>query len=76
MNFVFILGVESPANYDWHNPIIENLLPFTPFAKTVVMVFLACFYVLIFWVNQRALHQEIKPVLASIEDMQQKIGHA
>jgi positive regulator of sigma E activity len=73
MNFIFILGLENPSDYNWTNSIAENLLPLTINFKIVTLIGLALFYVFTFWVNKRALTKNVKPLLESIKTMQQQL---
>lgn len=73
MNFIFILGLENPPDYNWTNSIAESILPLTSNIKIVTLIGLALFYAFTFWVNKRALNKEINPIIKSIEKMQQQI---
>lgn len=73
MNFIFILGLENPADYNWTNSIAESVLPLTSNIKTITLIGLALFYAFTFWVNKRALNKEINPIIKSIEQVQQQI---
>jgi uncharacterized protein YoxC len=74
MNFIFILGLENPTDYNWTNSIAESLLPLTSNLKIITLIGLALFYVFTFWVNKKALNKDIRPVIKSIEKMQQQIN--
>ena len=74
MNFIFILGLEDPVDYNWTNTIAESILPLTANLKIITLVGLALFYALTFWVNKRALNKDVKPIIESIEKMQQQIN--
>ena len=73
MNFIFILGLENPVDYNWTNNIAESLLPLTSNIKTITLIGLALFYAFTFWVNKRALNKDVNPIIKSIEKMQQQI---
>jgi Ca2+/Na+ antiporter len=73
MNFIFILGLENPIDYNWTNSVAESLLPFTSNFKIVTLIGLALFYAFTYWINKRALNKDVKPTLESIEKMQQQI---
>ena len=73
MNFIFILGLENPINYNWTNSVAESLLPLTSNFKIIILTGLALFYAFIFWINKRALYNHVKPTIESIEKMQQQI---
>lgn len=73
MNFIFILGLENPIDYNWTNSVAESLLPLTSDFKIVILIGLALFYAFTYWINKRALNKGVKPTLESIEKMQQQI---
>lgn len=73
MNFIFILGLENPTDYNWTNSIAESLLPLTSNLKTITIIGLALFYAFTFWVNKRALNKDVNPMIKSIEKMQQQL---
>lgn len=73
MNFIFILGLENPTDYNWTNSIAESLLPLTSNLKTITIIGLALFYAFTFWVNKRALNKDVNPMIKSIDKMQQQI---
>ena len=73
MNFIFILGLENPIDYNWTNSVAESLLPLTFNFKIVTLIGLALFYAFTYWINKRALNKDVKPTLESIEKMQQQI---
>ena len=73
MNFIFILGLENPIDYNWTNSVAESLLPLTSNFKIVILIGLALFYAFTYWINKRALNKGVKPTLESIEKMQQQI---
>lgn len=73
MNFIFILGLENPTDYNWTNSIAESLLPLSSNLKAITLIGLALFYAFTFWINKKALTKEVKPIIESIETMQQQI---
>lgn len=73
MNFIFILGLEDPTDYNWTNSIAESVLPLTSNLKTITLIGLALFYSFTFWVNKRALNKDVNPMIKSIEKMQEQI---
>ncbi|WP_027077960.1 hypothetical protein [Maribacter antarcticus] len=73
MNFIFILGLENPIDYNWTNSVAESLLPLTFNFKIGTLIGLALFYAFTYWINKRALNKDVKPTLESIEKMQQQI---
>jgi hypothetical protein len=75
MNFIFILGLENPTDYNWTNSIAESLLPLTSNLKTITIIGLALFYAFTFWVNKRALNKDVNPMIKSIEKMQEQIKY-
>jgi Ca2+/Na+ antiporter len=70
MNFIFILGLENPIDYNWTNSVAESLLPLTFNFKIVTLIGLALFYAFTYWINKRALNKVVKPTLESIKKMQ------
>ncbi len=73
MNFIFILGLGNPSDYNWVNSLAENILPLSVNLKTVTIIGLALFYAYAIWINKRALNKDVKPTIESIEKMQQQI---
>lgn len=73
MNFIFILGLENPTDYNWTNSIAESLLPLTLNLKIITLIGLALFYAFTFWVNKKALNKDVNPIIKSIDKMQQQI---
>jgi len=73
INFIFILGLETPAKYNWTNSVAEKVLPLTTNLKIVTLIGLALFYTFTIWVHKRAVTKEIKPLLENIKTMQQLI---
>ena len=73
MNFIFILGLENPTDYNWTNSIAESVLPLSPNLKIITLIGLALFYAFTFWINKRALNRDLKPTILSIKKMQQQI---
>jgi positive regulator of sigma E activity len=75
MNFIFILGLENPIDYNWTNSFAESILPLTSNLKILTLTGLAIFYAFTFWINKRALNKDVKPTIESIEKMQQQIKY-
>jgi len=73
MNFIFILGLENPIDYNWTNSVAESLLPLTSNFQIITLISLALFYAFTQWINKRALNKDIKPNIESIEKMLQQI---
>jgi uncharacterized protein YoxC len=73
MNFIFILGLGNPSDYNWVNSIAEHILPLSVNLKTVTIIGLALFYAFTIWINKRAAAKDIKPLLENIKTMQQQI---
>ncbi|SDX73057.1 hypothetical protein [Flavobacterium degerlachei] len=73
MNFIFIIGLENPMDYNWTNSVAESLLPLTSNFKIITLIGLALFYAFTIWINKRALNKDVKPTIESIEKMQQQI---
>ncbi len=73
MNFIFILGLENPIDYNWSSSVAESLLPLSFNFKIITLVGLASFYAFTFWVNKRTLNKDVKPTLERIEKLQQQI---
>jgi cbb3-type cytochrome oxidase subunit 3 len=72
-NFIFIIGLENPIDYNWTNQIAENLLPLTVNAKVGTIIGLGIFYLLVIWVHKIAAKKDVHPILKSIEAIQQQI---
>jgi len=72
-NFIFIIGLRNPADYNWTNQIAENLLPLTVNAKVGTIIGLGIFYLLVVWVHKIAAKKDVHPILKSIEAIQQQI---
>jgi hypothetical protein len=75
MNFIFILGLENPIDYNWTNSFAESILPLTSNLKILTLTGLAIFYAFTFWINKRALNKDVKPTIERIEKMQQQIKY-
>lgn len=75
-NFIFIIGLKNPADFNWSNQLAENLLPLTVNAKIGTIIGLAFFYILVIWVHKRAARKEVQPVLKSIEVLQQQLNNS
>jgi Ca2+/Na+ antiporter len=73
INFIFILGLENPIDYNWTNSIAESILPLTVNFKTGTLIALAFFYAFIIWINKRVVTKDINPLLESIKTMQEQI---
>jgi MFS family permease len=73
MNFIFILGLENPIDYNWNNNIAESVLPLTLNLKIITLIGLALFYAFTFWISKRALNKDVKPIIKDIEKMQEQI---
>ncbi len=72
-NFIFIIGLENPADYNWTNQLAENLLPLTIKAKIGTLIGLGFFYLLVIWAHKRAVIREVKPLLEKIKTIQQQL---
>lgn len=73
-NFIFIIGLGNPEDYNWKNLLTENLLPLTITAKIGVLIGLAFFYLFGVWINKRAAKKDVQPILKNIEDIQQQLN--
>ncbi len=74
INCVFLLGLGNPADYNWTNSLAKSILPLTVNLKIITTIGLAFFYVFIIWINKRALNKDVKPIIDSINKMQQQIN--
>ena len=72
-NFIFIIGLGNPADYNWSNQLAENLLPLTVNAKIITLMGLAFFYLFVVWINKRAARKDVQPILKNIDVIQQQI---
>lgn len=72
-NLIFIIGLKNPADYNWTNPLAENLLPLTVNAKVGTIIGLGIFYLLIIWVFKIAAKKDVQPILKNLEVIQQQI---
>jgi cbb3-type cytochrome oxidase subunit 3 len=72
-NFIFIIGLRNPADYNWTNQIAESLLPLSVNAKAGTLIGLGIFYLLVVWVHKIAAKKDVHPILKSIEAIQQQI---
>ena len=72
-NFIFIIGLRNPADYNWTNQIAESLLPLSVNAKAGTLIGLGIFYLLVVWVHKIAAKKDVHPVLKNIEAIQQQI---
>jgi len=75
-NFIFIIGLENPADYNWTNQLAENLLPLTINAKIGTLIGLGFFYLLVIWVHKRAARKDLQPILKNIEVIQQQLNNS
>ena len=73
MNFIFILGLENPIDYNWTNSVANSVLPLTVNFKIITLIGLAFFYGFTIWVNKRAAIREVKPLLENIKMIQQQL---
>ena len=74
MNFLFIIGLEDPMEYNWNNSLAQSYLPLDNQVKMITLIGLALLYIFIFWRNKKALNKTVKPVIESIEEMQEQIN--
>jgi len=72
-NFIFIVGLENPADYDWTNSIANSVLPLSVNLKIITLIGLAFFYSFTIWLNKRAVIRVLKPLLENIKTMQQQL---
>ncbi len=72
-NFIFIISLGNPADYNWSNQLAENLLPLTVNAKIITLMGLAFFYLFVVWINKRAARKDVQPILKNIDVIQQQI---
>ena len=75
-NFIFIIGLGDPADYNWSNQLAENFLPLTGNAKIVTLTGLAFFYLFVVWINKRAARKDVQPILKNIEVIQQQLNNS
>lgn len=75
-NFIFIIGLRNPADYNWTNQIAENLLPLTVNAKVGTIIGLGIFYILVIWVHKIAAKRDVQPILKNIEVIQQQLNNS
>ncbi|WP_034057192.1 hypothetical protein [Lacinutrix jangbogonensis] len=75
-NFIFIIGLENPADYNWTNSIAENLLPLTFNAKLGTIIGLGVFYLITIGVHKIAAKKDVQPILKTIEDIQQQLNNS
>jgi len=75
-NFIFIIGLRDPADYNWTNQIAEILLPLTASAKAGTIIGLGFFYLLIAWVHRIAAKKEVQPILKNIAIIQQQLSNS
>jgi len=72
INFVFIVGLGDPSEYNWTNRIAESVLPLSTNIKIGTLIGLTFFYAFIIWINKRAVVKEINPLLKSLNSMLQQ----
>lgn len=72
-NFIFIIGLRNPGDYNWTNQIAETLLPLTVNAKVGTIIGLGFFYLFVIWIHKRAARKDVQPILKGIEAIQQQI---
>ncbi len=75
-NFIFIIGLKNPADYNWTNQLAENVLPLTVNAKIFTLIGLTLFYLFIIWINKRAANKDVQPILKNIEVIQQQLNNS
>lgn len=75
-NFIFIIGLRDPADYNWTNLIAENLLPLTFNVKTGTIIGLFIFYLLIAWLHKTAAKKEVQPILKNIAVIQEQLNNS
>ena len=75
-NFIFIIGLKNPADYNWTNQLAEMLLPLTTTTKIGTLIGLFFMYAFIAWINKRAVKQELQPILKNIAVIQQQLNNA
>lgn len=72
INFIFILGLKNPEDYNWTNELANNILPLSINFKIIMLIGLALFYGFIVWLNKRAAKKDITPILKNIKNIQQE----
>ena len=75
-NFIFIIGLGNPTDYNWKNQLAENIFPLTINTKVSLLIGLAVFYLFIAWLNKRAVKKEVKPILNNIEVIELQINNS
>ncbi len=75
-NFIFIIGLGNPTDYNWTNQIAENLLPLTVNAKVGTIIGLGFIYLLVILVHKIAARREVQPILKNIELIQQQLNNS
>lgn len=75
-NFIFIIGLRNPVDYNWRNQLAEMLLPLTATTKIGTLIGLAFFYLFIAWINKIAVKKELQPILKNIAVIQQQLNNA
>jgi len=74
-NFIFIIGLENPADYNWQNSLAESILPLAPNTKIFTLIGLFVMYALIAWTNKIAVKKELQPLLKNISVIQEQLKH-
>jgi hypothetical protein len=72
-NFIFILGLGNPTDYNWINSIANSVLPLTDNMKVITLIGLAFFYAFTAWLNKRAVTKVVKPLLENIKTVHQQL---
>ncbi len=72
-NFIFIVGLGNPADYNWANSLANSVLPLTVNMKIITLIGLAFFYGFSIWVNKRAETRDVKPLLQNIKIVLQQL---
>ncbi len=72
-NFIFIIGLKNPVDYNWTNQLAATLLPLTTPTKIGTLIGLFFMYALIAWANKRAVKKELQPLLKNIVVIQEQL---
>jgi len=72
-NFIFILGLGNPIDYNWTNSIANSFLPLSLHLKIITLIGLAFFYGFIIWINKRAVVKDVYPLLKHINTIQEQL---
>ncbi len=73
INFIFIIGLENPLDYNWTNTLATTFLPLSFSFKIIMIIGLAFIYSFIIWINKRVINKSIKPLIQNIEIIQQQL---